>query len=134
MKTLAVFSVNNRVIVNLLTLFLIGAGLATYFSMHREIFPALPRQAVRIETLYPGASPEEIEKLITAKIEEEMAELDGLDELISISHEGISEILLKFQTDTDMSRALSDVRGAMDNVADLSDDAKPPLIQEVKYA
>ncbi|MDP7385760.1 MAG: efflux RND transporter permease subunit, partial [Nitrospinota bacterium] len=67
-------------------------------------------------------------------IEEEMAELDGLDELISISHEGISEILLKFQTDTDMSRALSDVRGAMDNVADLSDDAKPPLIQEVKYA
>jgi hypothetical protein len=33
-----------------------------------------------------------------------------------------------------MSRALSDVRGAMDNVADLSDDAKPPLIQEVKYA
>ena len=134
MRALAAFSVNNRVIVNLLTLFLIGAGLTTYFSMHREIFPEFPRQAVRIETLYPGASPEEVEKLITAKIEEEMAELDGLDELISISHEGISEILLKFRTDTDMSRALSDVRGAMDNVADLPEEAKPPLIQEVKYA
>ena len=134
MKALAAFSVRNRVIVNLLTLFVVGAGLLTYGSMHREIFPEFSRQAVYVQTRYAGASPEEVEKLITAKIEEEVAELDGLDELISASQEGMSEILLRFQPDTDMSRALSDVRGALDNVTDLPEEAEQPLIQEVKYA
>ena len=55
-----------------------------------------------------------------------MAELDGLDELISASQEGMSEILLRFQPDTDMSRALSDVRGALDNVTDLPEEAEQP--------
>lgn len=134
MKALAGFSVRNRVVVNLLTLFIIGAGAVTYWSMRREIFPEFSRQAIRIETQYPGASPEEVEKLITAKIEEEVADLDGLDEMLSVSHEGLSEILLKFRPDTDMNRALGDVRGAMDNVTDLPEEAKQPKVQEVKYA
>ncbi|MFQ5692595.1 MAG: efflux RND transporter permease subunit, partial [Nitrospinota bacterium] len=87
-----------------------------------------------IVTLYPGSSPEEVEKLITAKIEEETAELDGLEEVLSVSQEGRSEILLKFRPEVEMNRALSDVRGAMDNVTDLPDEAEPPTVQEVKYA
>ncbi len=126
MKALARFSVHNRVVVNLLTLFVIGAGLLTYWSMHREIFPEFSRQAVRIHTEYLGASPEEIEKLISAKIEEEMVDLDGLDEMLSISQEGRSEILLKFRPATEMNRALSDVRGALDNVTNLPEEAELP--------
>jgi multidrug efflux pump subunit AcrB len=132
-KALAEFSVRNRVIVNLLTLFIIGAGLLTYRSIHREIFPEFSRKAIRIETKYLGASPEETEKLVTAKIEEEMTDLDGLDEMISISHEGLSEVLLKFRPDTEMGRALTDVRGAMDNVTNLPDEAEEPTVREVKY-
>ncbi|MFQ5802339.1 MAG: efflux RND transporter permease subunit [Candidatus Methylomirabilales bacterium] len=132
MRRLAEYAVGNRVVVNLLTLFVLGAGLVTYLRMHRELFPEFSRQAVRIDTEMPGASPEEVEKLITAKIEEEVAEIDGVDELLSVSQEGRSEILLRFQPDTDMNRALSDVRAALDNVTDLSEEAEDPQVREVK--
>ncbi len=132
MKKLVEFSVRNRVLVNLLTLFVLGTGLVTYFQMPRELFPEFSRQAVQIVTTFLGASPEEVEKLITAPIEEEVAEIDGLDELLSVSQEGRSQILLKFQPDTDMNRALSDVRAALDNVTDLPQEAKEPEVHEVK--
>ncbi|MEE9171328.1 MAG: efflux RND transporter permease subunit [candidate division NC10 bacterium] len=132
MRRLVEFSVRNRVLVNLLTLFVLGTGLITYFRMHRELFPEFSRKAVQIVTTFQGASPEEVEKLITAPIEEEVADLDDLDELLSVSQEGRSQILLKFQPETDMNRALSDVRAALDNVTDLPEEAKEPEVHEVK--
>jgi len=131
-RRLIEFSVRNPVTVNLLTLFVLGAGIATYFRMHRELFPEFSRQAVQITTQFTGASPEEVENLITAKIEEEMTDLDELDEMLSISQEGRSEILLKFQPETDMNRALNDVRAALDDVTDLPGEADDPQVREVK--
>ncbi len=63
MRRLVEFSVENRVLVNLLTLLVLGAGVVTYFGMHREMFPEFSRQAVQVVTEYAGASPEEVEKL-----------------------------------------------------------------------
>ena len=63
MKRLVEFSVQNRVLVNLPALFVIGAGLVSYLRMHREMFPEFSRQAIKINTEYLGASPEEVEKL-----------------------------------------------------------------------
>lgn len=132
MRRLIEFSVRNPVTVNLLTLFVLGAGITTYFRMHRELFPEFSRQAVQITTQFTGASPEEVENLITANIEEEMTDLDELDEMLSISQEGRSEILLKFQPETDMNRALNDVRAALDDVTDLPEEADDPQVREVK--
>lgn len=134
MKFLIEFSVKNRVIVNLLAIVLIGTGLLTYASMHREMFPEFSRKAVRIETRYLGASPQEVEKLITAKVEEVLSEVDGMDEMLSISHESFSEVLLRFHADTNMDRALSDVRGLLENIRNLPEEAERPNVQEVKYA
>jgi len=131
-RRLIEFSVRNPVTVNLLTLFVLGAGITTYFRMHRELFPEFSRQAVQITTQFTGASPEEVENLITANIEEEMTDLDELDEMLSISQEGRSEILLKFQPETDMNRALNDVRAALDDVTDLPEEADDPQVREVK--
>ena len=132
MKKLVEFSVQNRVLVNLLTILVVGAGTVTYLNMPREMFPDFSRQAIQITTEYQGASPEEVEKLITAKIEEEVAQVDDVDELLSVSQEGRSEILVKFQPDTDMNRALSDVRAALDNVPELPEEAEEPRVNEVK--
>lgn len=132
MRRLIELSVRNPVTVNLLMLLVLGVGLTVYVQMHRELFPDFSRQAVQIVTEFAGASPEEVEKLVTAKIEEEVADLDELEELLSVSQEGRSEILLKFQPDTDMSRALSDARAALDNVTTLPAEAEKPVVREVK--
>lgn len=132
MRRLIEFSVANRVTVNLLALLVAGLGILAYLQLNREMFPDFSRQAIRINTLYQGASPEEVEELITAKIEEEVSQLAELSELSSLSQEGRSEILMKFQPETDMSRALSDVRAALDRVTDLPEEAEEPVISEVK--
>ena len=54
MRRLVEFSVENRVLVNLLALLVLGAGVVTYFGMHREMFPEFSRQAVQIITEYAG--------------------------------------------------------------------------------
>ncbi len=132
MKKLVEFSVENRVLVNLLIVLVLGAGIVTYVGMPREMFPEFSRQAVQVITEYSGASPEGVEKLITAKIEEEVAQVDDVDELLSVSQEGRSDIFIKFQPDTEMSQALSDVRAALDLVTELPEKAEEPQVSEVK--
>lgn len=134
MRKLIEFSVANRVIVNLVLLLVAVLGTVTYFEIHRELFPEFSRRAVRIDTVYLGASPEEVEELITAKIEEEVFQVDGVSELLSVSREGQSEVLIRFQPTTDMSRALSDVRAALDRVTNLPQEAEEPSVSEVKSA
>ncbi len=132
MKKLVEFSIENPVIVNLLVLLLVVAGTVCYFGLHRELFPDFSRRAIQIATAYPGASPEEVEELVTARIEEEVHGVDGVSEMLSTSREGQSEIRLRMGSGTDMGRALSDVRAALDRVAGLPDEAEDPYVTEVQ--
>lgn len=132
MKKLVEFSIENPVIVNLLVLLLVVAGTVCYFRLHRELFPDFSRRAIQIATAYPGASPEEVEELVTARIEEEVHGVDGVSEMLSTSREGQSEIRLRMGSGTDMGRALSDVRAALDRVAGLPDEAEDPYVTEVQ--
>ena len=112
MKRVIEFSIGNPVIVNLLVLLILISGAVSFVRMKRELFPDFSRRVVQIDTTYRGASPEEVEQLITAKIEDEVRNVDGVDEMLSTSREGRSEIRLRMQSDTEMSRALGDVRAA----------------------
>ncbi len=131
MKKLIEFSIGNPVIVNLLVLLIIISGLVSYVRLKRELFPDFSRRVVRIDTTYPGASPEEVEELITARIEDRVRNVDGLNEMLSTSREGHSEIRLRMQSDTEMSRALGDVRAALDRVVGLPEGAEEPRVSEV---
>ena len=92
MKKLVEFSVRNPVVVNLLVLLIVTAGVVSYLRLKRELFPDFSRRVIRIDTVYPGASPEEIEELITARIEDRVRNVDGVNEMLSSSREGQSEI------------------------------------------
>ena len=131
MKKLIRFSIGNPVIVNLLVLLILISGLVSYVRLKRELFPDFSRRVIRIDTRYAGASPEEVEELITAKIEDQVRNVDGVNEMLSTSREGESEIRLQMQSDTEMSRALGDVRAALDRVVGLPEEAKEPRVSEV---
>ena len=131
MKKLIQFSIGNPVIVNLLVLLILISGAVSYVRLKRELFPDFSRRVVRIDTRYAGASPEEVEELITARIEDQVRNVDGVNEMLSTSREGQSEIRLQMQSDTDMSRALGDVRAALDRVVGLPEEAEEPRVSEV---
>ena len=131
MKKLIEFSIGNPVIVNLLVLLIIISGVVSYLRLKRELFPDFSRRVIRIDTVYAGASPEEVEELITARIEDRVRNVDGVNEMLSSSREGQSEIRLRMQSDTEMSRALGDMRAALDRVVGLPEEAEEPRVSEV---
>ena len=82
-RALARAAVDNPVTVNLATLTLAAAGLLAYFSMPREVFPNFALGSITVTTLYPGAAPEDVERLVTLPIEDQLqAELDEAGALI----------------------------------------------------
>ena len=67
-------SVNNPVLANMLMIIIIAFGLYAWINLPRELTPEIALQSATVTTLYPGASPEEVEKLVTAPIEDAIEE------------------------------------------------------------
>ncbi|MEW6742736.1 MAG: efflux RND transporter permease subunit [Planctomycetota bacterium] len=130
---IARFSVQNSVLVNLAVVLLAGTGIFAYTFLPREIFPQFSLNTVRITTLYPGASPEEIEELITSKIERQIRNLDGIDEMESTSIEGSSTILVKLRKEVDdIGRFIDEVESEIDQIDDLPEEAEDPIVRELE--
>lgn len=128
------FFVRNSVFVNLLMMVILMAGIMVYLSITREIFPEFSLDSISIRTVYPGASPQEVEKLITIKIEDEVADIDGVDSVYSESQEGLSIITLELFGYANLGRVLNDISSAIDRIEDLPRDAKDPVVSEIKNA
>ncbi len=128
------FSVKHSLFVNLISVFILIAGLFTLYvyKINREAFPDVSFDWVIVSTFYPSSPPEEIEKLVTVPIEKELKGVDGIEEMTSSSVENNSNILLKISQDVkDKRKVVNDIRQAVDRVVDLPFDAEEPVITEV---
>ncbi len=132
-RALARFAVNNPVTVNLATLTAVAAGLFAYFSMPREVFPDFSLGTIKITTVYPGAAPEDVERLVTLPVEDQLEGIDGKREMTSSSQEGYSLVTLTAQAGTDMQRMLDDVRAAIQSGdLELPDEVDDPVVDEIR--
>src|SRR5690606_38675933 len=101
----------------------------SYFKLGVDRFPSVDLPAVRVSTQLPGASPEEVEVLISQRLEEVINTVEGIDELRSISGPGVSLILVAFDLNRDIDVAAQDVRDRVATVLNrLPRDARPPVI------
>ncbi len=85
-------------------------GLDSYLGLPRESSPDVKIPYVMVVTPYSGASPEDVEHLVTRKLERQLKGLPDLKEMTSTSVEGVSTIVLEFTPDVDMGDALQRVR------------------------
>ena len=126
------FSIEQPVLVNLISALVLIAGIASFINIPKEEWSAVEINTVKIETVYRGASPEEIEQLITRELEEELIDLDDVESLASFSSEGMSVINVNFTQETsDMVRKLQEVQNEVNKVTDLPEDAETPEIKLV---
>ena len=126
--SLAKFSVDQAIFVNLLFLVFLAAGLVVYFLLPVDVYPDLSLDSAVIQTIYPGASPEIVEQDITEPIEEELKNIPGVARITSNSVANFSHIFVKFSEDLDpidYEAAFQEVRNRLDRVADL-----PPGVEE----
>jgi len=132
-RALARASVGNPVAVNLATAAVAAIGLMAFIGMPREVFPEFSLGTVTVSTLWGGATPEDVERLITLPIEQRVEGVEGLDDMTSRSQEGISILTLRAREGADMDRFLNDVRSAVQSGGlGLPDDAQEPVIREIR--
>ena len=130
---LARFSVRNPVTANLFMWAVIVGGLYAGFNLRREMFPNVDPEAIAVTVRYPGATPEEVERLVARRIEREMKGIEDVDETISNVYEGLVTVLIKLNDGADIDRALADVRSGVDNVRpELPAEAEEPVIKQVR--
>jgi len=132
MKSLIAYFVERSIFVNLLTLLLVVVGGYSASTMRREAFPNVDFDVVIVTTIFPGASPDEVEKLVTNPIEESIKEVDGLKEVKSSSIENRSGVIVTIDPDVkSVSKVVDDIRSAVERTEDLPEDAEKPLIIEM---
>ncbi len=115
--TLPRFSVNNPVLVNLFMFTVLIGGVYSGLTLVREMFPEARPNRIAVTTAYPGATPAEVEKGITLKIEERIKNIRGIDRIISTITEGRSTIMLELESGfADVDQAVDDVKAAIDAI------------------
>ena len=107
-------------------------GLISYNKIGYELFPKFDVPLLIINTVYPGASPEEIETQVTKKIEDNIASLENVKRIRSTSYENFSNIAVELNAGTDVDFALEDCQRKINTVlADLPDNARTPTISKM---
>ena len=131
MQWLARVCVERPVFALMLIAAMVVAGAASYLQLGVDRFPRMDMPSVYVRTTYRGAAPEEIETEITQRLEDAVATVEGIDELRSISSDGVSLLLLTFNIDRDIDAATQDVRDAIDSVLNrLPPGTDPPVIRK----
>lgn len=117
MKSLPRFSVENPVLVGLLTLAILVGGVYSGLTLLREMFPEFTPDSVMITTLYPGATPAEVEKGISIKIEEVVKDIEEVEEIRTTIGEGFSTITaVLYNGVEDVDQVANDIKAAIDTI------------------
>ncbi|MCA9402763.1 MAG: efflux RND transporter permease subunit [Candidatus Omnitrophica bacterium] len=129
MKSVLRFFVRNHLVAVLFTLMIFVLGINALWGIKRDNYPNVDYAEMTITTVYPGASPEDVEINVTHKIEKELRSVTGLKDFVSVSMENSSNILVLIDPDTpDQDEVKMKVREAVNRVVDL-----PPEVDEAPF-
>ena len=104
-------------------------GLNSYRKMGLELMPTMDVPFITVTTIYPGASPEQIETDVAKRIEDQVVTIDGLKHVSSSCMENVCLTFLEFELDVDVDIAATDVREKLDLIgADFPEDVEDPKI------
>ena len=118
----------NPVAANLLMLLIIGAGVYAGLSIKRSMMPEFEIDLVLITMIYPGAAPEEVEQGIVLKIEEALADLEGIKRIESDSLESLAFIFMEPENEDDIMELMNDVKTRIDAIPHFPAGAEKPIV------
>ena len=135
MESVVRFSLKQRVFYNIVFVVLIVAGAFALLSLPAERYPDVKFGEVIIFTYFPGASPDEVETLVTRKIEEVLETVEDVEWINATSYRERSHVRLKFFDDSDYDALYNEVRfKVLSMLEELPEDIDPPVISDVKIS
>ena len=132
MQWLAEICVRRPVFATVLTLLIVVLGINGYGRLGLDRFPQIDFPVVTVVTVLPGASPEDVETQVTDPIEAAINTIGDIEELRSISAEGVSMVITQFKLEKDVDVAAQDVRDRVNRILrDLPADIETPAVNKI---
>ena len=127
------FSVRNSVLVNLLMVTVLAVGLWFSFSLPLQMFPSVRLEAVTVRTVFPGSSAEDMERLVSVPVEQEIKNVPGIKIVKSVSSEGVSVVTAEIYPGEDVGKIADEIDSRVSYVRDrLPEDAREPVVDEMR--
>ncbi|MFW5836681.1 MAG: efflux RND transporter permease subunit [Desulfovibrionaceae bacterium] len=134
-KRLVEFTLRNTVFVNLVFFLLMGAGIFALASLPVERYPNVQMGKVLVTTVYPGASPEDVELLVTREIEDALEDLENVEFVQSTSYPERSTVMVKFIDDVDYEAGYEELRfKVLGMLGELPETVDPPSFTRIEVA
>ncbi|OEF16836.1 acriflavin resistance protein [Vibrio splendidus 5S-101] len=123
-----------RTMLSLLALILV-AGVITYITIPKESSPDITIPIIYVSVGHQGISPTDSERLLVRPIEQELRSIEGVKEMTATAAEGHASVVLEFNVGVDLTKAMADVRDAVDLAKPkLPEDSDEPTVNEVTLA
>ncbi len=128
--SLAETAIKRPIFITCIVSLMLILGYTALTKMSVDLFPDVTFPVVFVQTVYSGASPVDVEKLVSKPIEDELSSLAGLETISSTNAEGASYVILKFKIGTDIKDADQQIRQRISNIRNkLPDDILEPIVR-----
>ena len=117
MRSIITYFIKNSLAANMLMVAILLFGTVGALNIKRSFFPEIPEKIILIQSIYPGASPEEVEEGVVSKVEEAVKGISGVDRVTSKSIENAGTITIEIVENENIDKILADVKNAVDAVA-----------------
>lgn len=124
---------NNAVAANLLMIFIILMGLASYFTIQRQMFPNIEINYITVSAQYPGASPQEIEESILIKVEEALKDVTEIKRTVARAFRDSGTVTLEIDTAEELTDVLDKVKLRVDGIATFPAGMEPVNISQIEF-
>ncbi|MCB0528053.1 MAG: efflux RND transporter permease subunit [Saprospiraceae bacterium] len=130
------WSIDNRTSIFIITVIITLAGILSYNSLPKEQFPDVVVPTIFVSTVYPGASPSDMEQLVTKPIEKQLKGINGVKKVTSYSIQDFSNVIVEFNTSLDVIICKQKVKDAVDKAKrDLPNDLlEDPTVSEFDFS
>ncbi len=111
---LSSWAIDNKTTIYVLMVLILFLGISAFFSMSRENFPEVKETKIYVSSIYPGNTAEDVEKLITDPLEEELKTISNVVEITSTSQEDMSMVIVEFDENITVDQAKQKVKDEID--------------------
>ena len=134
MKSIIRWAINSAPGMNVILIGLMLVGVASLWTMRREVFPEFELEVVMVTVPYPGSTPEDVETGICQKIEEAVRSIDGIKQVTSIAREGAGYVLMELRADVpDVQKVLNEISREVERIPSFPELAEDPEVQQITF-
>src|SRR5512147_835036 len=127
-------SIKQPVLATMLAVSLVTLGIVSYRQLAVDQFPDVEIPVLTVQTIYPGASPEVVEREVTKRIEESLNTISGVRHISSTTTEGMSMVVVEFRLGTRIGNAQQDAQAKINAIrSDFPKDMDEPVIQRIDF-